>query len=147
MGLLCAPVGGLVGLWISFNAIGDGYGVFVVAAPLAAFLSGSLLWWLFVVRRGRQYRILPAVAAGAFAAIFGHFLCWYLLLVAAFFWGGVTGNDRLSVNPLYAFPAAGVYGAFSLLFFGWVTVPAGAILGALLAIFQRRSRSNRTTAV
>lgn len=60
MGLLCAPVGGLVELQISLTAIGDGYGAFVVAAPLAAFLSGSLFWWLIVVRPSRQYRVLPA---------------------------------------------------------------------------------------
>lgn len=142
MGLLCAAVGALTGLWISITAIGDGYGVFIVAAPLAAFLSGCFFWWLLVLRRGRLHRVVPALAAGSLAAVFGHFLCWYLLLSGSFVWSRISGQAHppgwAPVNPLQAVPAAGLYAAISLVFYGWVTIPAGALIGLLLALVQRR---------
>ena len=147
MGLLCAPVGALTGVYIASTAIGHGYGVFIIAAPVAAFLSGTFSWWLVMARPGR-HGPLPAALAGALAAVIGHFLCWYLLLVALYVWHAVTGalgSPRdAPINPLLALSASGVYGAFSLLFFGWVTVPTGALLGVLLCTVQRRTHSNIT---
>ncbi len=142
MGFLCAPVGAFVGLWVALTATGHGYGVFVGGASIAAFLSGTFSWWLLVVRPNRL-RFLPAVTAGALAAVFGHFLCWYLLLVGAFFWHLATGQGHslgsAPVNPLQAVPAAGIYGAFSLFLLGWITIPTGALLGGVLAAVQRRN--------
>ena len=112
------------------------------AGSVAAFLSGTFSWWLLVVRPNRL-RFLPAVTAGALAAVFGHFLCWYLLLVGAFFWHLATGQGHslgsAPVNPLQAVPAAGIYGAFSLFLLGWITIPTGALLGGVLAAVQRRN--------
>jgi hypothetical protein len=150
MGLICALVGGLAGLWVTTTATGDGYGVFIIAAPIAAFLTGMFSWWLLVARPGRR-SLLRGAAAGTLAALLGHFLCWYLILVGAYVWyqlggpwnaiGGPPGN------PLVAIAAAGAYGAFSLLFIGWVTVPCGALLGGLLAVVQnRRVEPPRTAA-
>ena len=142
MGVLCALVGGLAGLWVAQMAIGDGYTVFVIAAPVAAFLSGTLSWWLFVVRP-RRCNWIRGAGAGATAAVLGHLLCWYILLVGAYVWHSLSGEavagGDVVINPLEAITAAGIYGAFSLLLIGWVTVPVGAILGILLSFMKKRS--------
>ncbi|NJM11366.1 MAG: hypothetical protein HC889_05270 [Synechococcaceae cyanobacterium SM1_2_3] len=142
MGVLCVPVGGLAGLWVAQFAVGDGYFVFVIAAPVAAFLSGTLSWWLFVVRPRRSSWFRGALA-GSFAAVLGHLLCWYILLVGAYVWHSLSGEavavGSAPMNPMEAITAAGIYGAFSLLLIGWVTVPAGAMLGVLLSFMKKRS--------
>ena len=142
MGALCTPVGGLAGLWVAHMALGDGYIVFVFAAPVAAFLSGTLSWWLFVVRPRRSNWFRGALA-GSFAAVLGHLLCWYILLVGVYVWHSLSGETAAGgsapMNPMEAITAAGIYGAFSLLLIGWVTVPAGAMLGVLLGFMKKRS--------
>lgn len=126
MGLLCGAVGLAAGAWVAHTAIGEGYGGLVIAAPVAAAGSGMLFWWLFVVRRARQGRVLPALAAGVCAAVLANFLCWFLLVAA-------TSPDRALAGP-----AALTYGAWSLYLLGWILVPVGASLGVVLAMTQRR---------
>ncbi|HSK79379.1 MAG TPA: hypothetical protein VLQ45_23200 [Thermoanaerobaculia bacterium] len=43
------------------------------------------------------------------------------------------------MNVVQAVAAAGLYSLASLLFFGWLTVPGGAIVGGFLARAQRRA--------
>jgi hypothetical protein len=43
------------------------------------------------------------------------------------------------MNPLQALPAAAVYSAVNLVFYGWLTIPACGLLGGLLATVRRRS--------
>ena len=50
MGLCCAVVGLAAGAAIAATALGHGYAWFMLAAPVAAYLAGSLLWRLLVVR-------------------------------------------------------------------------------------------------
>jgi len=142
MGLLCAPVGVVAGVYVFATATGDGYGRFVLAAPVAAFFSGTAIWWLVMARKARS-SVLTGVLAGALAAVVGHFFCWYLLFAAAWVCHAVSGGctDSLGgppMNPLEALPAAALYAALSLTFVGWFTIPTGALLGGLLAKAQRR---------
>jgi len=143
MGVLCAPIGALTALLVLANTTGSGYESLLVAAPIAAFVAGKSSWWLLVSRKARTG--LPrGVLAGALAGAVGHSICWYMLLVGAFACHVTTGGctDSLGqppMNPLHAFAAAAGYSAFSLVFYGWLTVPAGALLGGLLAVARRRA--------
>lgn len=82
--------------------------------------------------------------AGALAGAVAHYLCWYLLIAGWFtchaLTGGCTGSlGDPPLNPLTAIPAAALYSAFSLLFLGWLTVSAGAMIGGVLAAARRRA--------
>jgi hypothetical protein len=50
------------------------------------------------------------------------------------------------MNAVEAVAGAGVYSLASLLFVGWLTVPAGALVGGLLAHAQRTSMLRSSTA-
>lgn len=141
MGLLCAAVGGVVGVWLALTAGGAGYFAFVTAAPVATLLSGTFWWWLLIVRTDCQHRF-PAVMAGMLAAVSGHILCWYFLMLGTFIWSAAGKLTTFGpvMNPLQALPATVLYGALSLYFFGWITIPTGALLGGLLATVQARRR-------
>jgi hypothetical protein len=150
MGLACLPVGVLAGAWVATTAIGRGYGAFALVAPIAAFLSGSLTWWLMIAR-SRYYSRLRGASAGAIAAILGHYICWYLFMVSAFF-SQSTSRSPLSPgqampNPMEAIVWAGAPALWSLVLLGWITLPVGAVLGTLLASRQGASRAvSRTDA-
>ncbi len=147
MGMCCMPVGLAMGIYVMRGSLGSDYGAFVFAAPVAAFLSGTLCWWAVVARRAdaRRWR---AVMAGALAAGLGHWLCWYLLFVHAYVWNAITGAPPAVsgpiVNPLMAVAGSGLYALLSLYFFGWITVPVGALIGWGLA--QLNSRQPGTSA-
>lgn len=110
MGLACVPIGALVGTWAAVSAIGSGYAAFALCAPVASFISGSLAWWLLVARSCSHSRARGALAGGV-AAIVGHYICWYLVLVANF----VSQSARSTTlspgqqvpNPLEAIAWAG----------------------------------------
>jgi len=145
MGAACAGVGALAGVLVVSIASGEGYDWFLVAAPLAGFLTGGISWLLLVAQRKKQ-SVLAGVFAGALAGAVSHYVCWYLMLAGAAacyaLTGGCTGSlGDPPANFLQALAGAAVYSAFSLVFFGWLTVPAGGLLGALLAWLQRGSHA------
>ena len=143
MGLACSIVGMAAGASIAFIAPGLGYRWFMVAAPLAAFLSGCLLWLLLVVRPA-AFTWQRGACAGAFASVLAHYLCWYLMLAGTYL-AELAVRPALSAgqgapNLIQAVAAAGVFAAWSLALTGWLTLPVGALLGAALASHQRRRR-------
>lgn len=143
MGILCAAVGALTALLVVSSATGAGYEWFLVAAPAAAFVTGTLLWWLCMVRKHR-FGTVRGVLTGAIAGVIGHYVCWYFIFAAFFACNVITGGctDSLGqapINLFYAIPAAAVYSVFSLIFYGWLTVPAGGLMGGLLAMAHRHA--------
>jgi hypothetical protein len=131
-------VGLLVGIEVAVSALGSGYWVFAIAAPLAAALTFGGLWWGFAARRD-EVSVLRAVFLGASAGIFSHPLCWYLLFLGAWSCYVTTGSCTSSLGSPPIGPIDGLWGIwatsfFSLLFWGWVTVPAGIII----ALWSRR---------
>lgn len=140
MGAVSAAVGAIVGFTVLAAATGDGYGWFVAGAPVGAFLAGFTLWWLLVAR---------GALVGALAGAVGHYCTWYVLFLSAAVCHAVTGGCTGSlgeppVGPFAAIGAAAIYSVFSLLFFGWLTIPVGAVLGGLLARTQRSASSSDT---
>jgi hypothetical protein len=143
MGALCAAVGALTAALVLASATGAGYAWLLVAAPAAAFVSGKLLWWL-LMERGDRSGTARGVLTGAIAGTVAHYLCWYLLIGASFACHAITGGCMGSlgdapIDPLRALPAAALYSGISLVFYGWLTIPAGGLLGGLLATARRRS--------
>ena len=142
MGAVCAPAGIAVGWNIAVTATGSGYDSFWAYAAVAAFITASLLWWLVVERRTRFTKLRGALA-GALAGLLAHWVCWYLVIGGAWLCnvttGGCTGSlGDAPMNPLQAIPGAAVLSLWSLVFFGIVTVPFGALAGLALAVVRRR---------
>lgn len=133
----CAGIGLATATWVFSTATGDGYAMFLLAAPIAAFATAALFWWWLLDRPAIHTRTRGAVA-GALAGAVAHYFCWLLLMLGVWSCHGVTGAcaDSLGdgpVGPLDALWAAALYSLLSLYFYGWLTVPAGALAGAMVA--------------
>jgi hypothetical protein len=113
------------------EAIGDWRGM-LVAAPLTVFFCGMVCWGIFVVR-SQKVRFWRGVWVGALVALLSHPLVWYGSILYFY----LAGEPR-TLNPIEGFWASLVYGLFSLVFAGWLTVPAAAITGGLLAYIQAK---------
>ena len=149
MGAICAPAGVGVGWIVASTATGSGYEYFFAYAGAAAFLTGAVMWWLVIERPGKATRLRGA-AAGGWAGILAHWACWYLVIVSLWLCNQVTGGCVSSLgdapmNPLQAMPGAAAFSLWSLLLFGIVTVPYGAIAGLVLAGHRRKATGSPTT--
>lgn len=145
MGLGSATLYAIVGILAVNVATGEGYAWLVLTNPIAGFISGSILWWLFVGLRDRRGFLFPVIAGGLAGSV-GHFINWYLLLIGAsvcnLISGGCTGTlGESPMNPLQALAGAALYGGISLVFIGWFTIPAGIIIGILLAYLQGKTNT------
>ena len=137
MGALCCPLGILIGVFIALLATGDGYRLFPVYGGTAAFITAAFFWWLIVLRRD-AFRRIPGGIAGALSGIVAHYICWYIQIISANICYWIFGGCRSSLGEPPVDLLDGFWGAlglsfFSLLFWGWITAPLGALIGALLA--------------
>ena len=127
-GLLCIPIGLAVGIHLTVSALGDGYNVFIIAAPLAILLTGMLCWKIIMARLTYPRALLTGLLTGTLS----HWLCWYMLLFIFYFIPSGTFSDR--INPLKAIEAAAIYSFYSILFYGLFT----AGLSAAAALFPTK---------
>jgi hypothetical protein len=141
----CSGVGLATAAWIVGSASGDGYEPFLFAAPAAAFATAAVSWW-WLLDRPANYTLARGAMAGALAGAVAHYLCWLLLMLGASAYhaltGGFTGSLGDSpIGPLDALWMAAVYSLLSLYICGWLTVPAGAMIGAAVAHARRAANA------
>lgn len=154
MGLLCSSVGVVVGLYL-FNFMGanqynDGWkNHFYIFAGIAAFITSAFFWWLLIERK-QSKSIAKATWTGFLSGLVAHYVCWYLLLLAANFsyWILGTGGSSLGeppIDPLNALWMIIVYCFFSWVICGWITAPAGALIGGGYMWFLKKRSVDPTS--
>ncbi|MFD0975355.1 hypothetical protein, partial [Salinimicrobium gaetbulicola] len=74
-GIFNALVGLLIGAYTAITAIGDGYFVVGIAAPLAFFLTGRLLW-KFIVKK--KYDVVKIIITGLLTGVISHYLTFVI---------------------------------------------------------------------
>ncbi|EIC23628.1 hypothetical protein Thi970DRAFT_01304 [Thiorhodovibrio frisius] len=58
---------------------------------------------------------------------------WHKIMNLDYLWFGTTSSlGEPPMNPFQGLAGAAAFSAFSLFLFGWVTIPAGALLGGLM---------------
>ena len=129
-----AIIGVAVGIYIAISAIGDGYYVFPIAAPIAAFTVGGLLWNRIVKD---EFDTTKIVVTGLLTGTVSHYLTFVLLSIGMnicyLTTGGCTGSlGDPPASILSMLGGAFVFSLFSLLFFGWITAPYSVIIGLLI---------------
>jgi len=139
-GLANAMVGLAVGLYIAVTAIGDGYHVFPIAAPLAAFIVGGILWNRIVKD---EFDTTKIVITGLLTGTISHYITFVLLSIGMniCYWttGGCTGSlGDPPASILSMIGGAFAFSFFSLLFFGWITAPCSVIIGLILKRINKR---------
>jgi len=146
-GLLGGVIGGIIGYGIYRSAVGGGYEVLPVYAGIAAFVCSSGFWWL-ILDRPQKYTVRRGTVAGALAGALAHYLCWYLIILGmnACYWitrGCTSTLGEAPVDPFLGLAAAFTYSLFSLIFYGWLTIPTGAVTAGILAAAFRKYKTSR----
>ena len=139
-GLFNAFVGLIVGFYVYIKAIGDGYGIFMLSAPLAMFGIGSLVWR--ITMKNEEIKPERIVFLGVLTGTITHYFTWVFtsVFLNLCYWctGGCTdsfGNSPESI--VFMFRYGFVYSFFSLLFYGWVTVLGSILCGMIMWWFRK----------
>ena len=144
-GLMCSPVGIGVGIFLRNNdwgvASGDGYGLgFISSAGIAAFLAPCFIWYIMIERRER-ISVSRGITVGVLGAALAHFVCWYLFILSGYIEKLYLGKSIENIiDPLSGILAALTYSSFSLLFFGLLTLPIGALIGGCYATYIKETK-------
>lgn len=133
-GLLNSIIGLVIGVYLTFTSTGDGYFMFGIAAPIAAFLTGGFLWKIIVRNKFDKTKI---ILTGLLTGTVSHYITFILLSIGMNICYQTTGGctDSLGEPPagiLNMLTGAFILSFFSLLFFGWITAPASVIIGLIL---------------
>jgi hypothetical protein len=132
-----ALIFGALGLVLSYlilagHAAGSDWWSIVVASGVAAFTVGFILWRA-LCSPVRPLSARRGTLAGALTGLLAHPVAWYLAVVGTYLRGRPMFPGSRPVGPIEGLPVSLVYAFFGLILTGWLTVPAGAIAGWLLA--------------
>lgn len=139
-GLLNSLIGLIIGVYIAITAIGNGYFVFGIAAPIAAFFTGGLFWKLIV---RENWDSISIFITGLLTGTVSHYITFLLLSVGLniCYWttGECTGSLGDPPASILSMLTGGfAFSFFSLMFFGWITAPSSIIIGMILKRYENK---------
>ena len=134
--LLNSMIGFLIGIYIAFTASGNGYWIFIIGAPVSAFVCGFYFWRL-IAKTQTDITSGKIIISGLLTGSVSHYLCWVLLNVGMNICYWITGNCTGSLgsppaNILQGLMYGFVYTGMSLVLFGWITIPMSVGIGFLM---------------
>lgn len=109
----------------------SGWYSLVISSGAAAFGVSCLFWRIFCAP-GELLTARRGGLAGLLTGLLAHPVAWYLAIVWSYVSGARSSLGDRTLNPLEGLGACFVYGGLSLLFTGWLTVPAGGMVGWIL---------------
>ncbi len=136
-----ALIGFLIGFYIAIRTDEEGFIILAIAAPLAAFLIGGILWKYSVKA---EFNTAKIVICGLLTGTISHYVTWVFLSIGIniCYWTtgnciGILGDPPLSIVSMFG--GAFAFSYFSLRFFGWITIPVSIIIGLILKFLEIRN--------
>lgn len=121
---LCAAI-------VLAGAGGEDWRIMILTAPVAA-SAIAVFGWIAFTAGGRNVKIWKGIVTGILAGSISHFFAWYLAIVCFYVRGAIASDGSPTVGLIDGLSASFIMSFFSLAILGWITVPAGALVGALL---------------
>jgi len=144
MGTFCGLAGFIIGSVFSFMSYGEGLFSFILfRATSASFITGSIVWYLLVVRQ-RNYSIGRVGLAGIIISIVSQFFLWYMQQFQNYLCFVTTGGCLNSFGEGPTFLST-IYVSFmalflGLLWLGWLTIPLGFFIGIRVGNRQKENQ-------
>lgn len=135
-GTLNSIIGLILGIYIAYSAIGNGYWILAIGAPISAFVCG-FYFWKQIFKQSTKNRNGKLILIGLLTGTVSHYLCWILLNIGMNICYWTTGNctGTLGEPPAQIWEML-IYGiamtGASLLFYGWITIPSSIGIGFLI---------------
>lgn len=151
MGLVCGLAGLIIGIFFSYvGGSGGLFNNFWIWSAISAFIGGTSVWYLIIVRSD-QYEPDKGAIAGVIISIISQLLLWYMKqsqkIICFYITGGCTNSfGEAPPGFLKSLSISCALLVLSLVWFGWCTIPVGGVLGWLMSVRQthriKRKRQN-----
>lgn len=117
--------------------------VMIFTAPLSAAIIGVSAW-AALTSLGKSVKMWKGIMVGILAGSVSHFFAWYLSIIFLYLQKSVmTSLGEPTVGPVEGIWASLLMSFFSLAVLGWLTIPIGAVVGALVAAVSQRFLAHR----
>mgnify|MGYP000692875966 CR=1 FL=1 len=142
-GLFNSIVGLLIGIHLTFSSIGDGYWIYIIAAPLSIFFCGAF-FWNYVTRKFKLSGEGRSSIIGVLTGSVSHYICWVFISIGMNICYLVFGNCKGSSGSPPAqiwemmFYGIGMTG-WSLILYGWITMPCSIGIAILVDRFNKNN--------
>jgi len=128
----------LLASYISYSAIGD-YNILPIYAMLATFLTACIFWY-FIIEKHQKYHIKIGIIVGIATALFSHYVCWYIMLIPSnisyYIFDISSGSlNEPPIDLISGLLYMWVYTLYSWLFFGWISLIIGGMIGGFYSHF------------
>ena len=142
-GICCLPVGLVTDSIINSSRSSEDpdWLTFKICVAIATILSPSILWYLIIDCKD-IVTIKRGATVGLLSVFLAHFLSFYFFLVIGFFKLEIIGNPKgvEVINPFFGILAAATYAFVSLLLFGLIHLPIGALIGGCYATHIKKTK-------
>jgi len=140
-GVVALSWGGVM-YFASMSVPGEGWDALPVLASVATFLTAFTVWYLYVARP-RKISSYRGGVAGVVIGLLVHPVTWYLFgchtWVLSLFPNPQSGGHSDVLNPFTAVLGAVAFSLWSAACTGWITIPAGAVIGMVVGSWQERT--------
>ena len=142
-GILNSIIGLILGIYIAYSAIGNGYGILAIGAPISAFVCG-IYFWNLIFKKSTENRNGKLILIGFLTGTVSHYLCWILLNIGMNICYWTTGNCTSSLGePPAEIWQMLIFGigttGWSLLFYGWITIPSSIGIGFIIDRINKKN--------
>ena len=139
-GLFCLPVGllAIVMNVINYNNYDSAWWRFQFSIAAASILVPAFLWYL-IIERKKRFSMKRGIVVGVLGAVLSHYFSWFFFLYIGP--ALLDGRDgAFVVNPLFSMKAALTGSTVSLLLFGLLHLPLGALIGGCYANYVKETK-------
>jgi hypothetical protein len=130
-----------IGIYIELKVLEHGY--FYICSGMAAFFTSALLWW-GIIERKKRFNVYSGILVGSLSGSLSHIICWYLFFISIniqhlFFKNWYSSSGEPPMNLVQAILGSFAYSFWSLVFVGWITIPAGAIICSIVCVIIKKN--------
>lgn len=135
-GLLNALLGLLLGVFVSCKALGSGYYIFIIIAPISAFGVSSLLWKL-IINEKKKSELGKILGMGIATSVFSFYFSFIFagLFFNIYYWISGCAIGSMNDKPAGLFDlltGAFAFSFFGIVFWGWITIPLSIAIGLII---------------
>jgi hypothetical protein len=139
--LVFGVTGFIIAHLILAHSAGNGWHSLAIWSGVAAFGLSFLFWRIFCAS-GRLISGRRGALVGILTGVLAHPVAWYLAIVWSYRSGARSSLGERVLNPLEGVAACFVFAAWSIFLTGWLTVPAGGVVGWMLGKLLRRPQGD-----
>ena len=141
-GLFCLPVGllAIAMIFSNNNNYDSSWWRFQFSIAAASILVPAFLWYL-IIERKKRFSMKRGIVVGVLSVVLSHYFSWFFFMYIGSLFEQRSEILDGGVDPLlFSMKASLTYSTVSLLLFGLLHLPLGALIGRYYANYVKETK-------